>query len=129
MGRICAPAYASILMSKFSILNPLIKDKSILFLRFIDFMIWTKSVEELRNFRNLTNQKHQPIKFDFKFSKHKLEFIHLSICITLVYKDKNNILQTTLFKKQQLIAKIICKQNPHIRIRLRKALLISKFCE
>ena len=35
-----APAYASILMSKFekksSILNPLIKDKSIFFLQFID---------------------------------------------------------------------------------------------
>ena len=62
MGRISAPAYASILMSKFekksSILKPLIKDKSILFLRSKDdvFMIWTKSEQELRNFRNLINQ-------------------------------------------------------------------------
>ena len=87
-------------------------------------MIWTKSEQEFRNFRNLANQKHQPIKFDFKFSRHKVEFVD-----TLVYKDKNNRLQTTVFKKQQLIAKIICWQNRYIRIRLRKALLISKFCE
>ena len=118
MGKISTPA-----SKKSSILNPLIKDKSILFLQFID-MMWTKSEQELRNFRNLTNQKHQSIKFDFKFSKHKVEFAD-----TLVYKDKNNRLQTTLFKKQQLISKMICRQNPHIRICLRKALLISKFCE
>ena len=48
-------------------------------------MIWTKSEQELRNFRNLTNQKHQSIKFDFKFSKHKVKFVD-----TLVYKDKKN---------------------------------------
>ena len=87
-------------------------------------MISTKSEQELRNFRNLTNQKHQSIKVDFKFSKHKVKFVN-----TLVCKDKNNRLQTILCKKQQLIAKIICRQNLHIRIRLRKALLISKFCE
>ena len=81
-------------------------------------MIWTKSAEEL------TNQKHHSIKFDFQFSKYKIEFVH-----TLVYKDKNNRpqLQPTFFKKkQQLIAKTICRQNPHIRIRLKKALPISK---
>ena len=81
MGRTSAPAYASILMSKFekkcSILNPLIKNKSILFLQFIDdiFMQWIKSEQKLRNFRNLTNQKHQSIKFDLKFSKHKVKLV------------------------------------------------------
>ena len=59
-------------------------------------MMWTKSEEELRHFRNLTNQKHQSIKFGFKFSKYKIEFFD-----TQIYKDKNNRpqLQTRLLKK------------------------------
>ena len=87
-------------------------------------MMWTKSEEELRHFRNLTNQKHQSIKFGFKFSKYKIEFFD-----TQIYKDKNNRpqLQTRLLKKkQQLIAKTICKQNPHIRILLKKSLLYEQ---
>ena len=58
-------------------------------------MIWTKSEQELRNFRNLTNKKHQSIKFDLKFSRHKVKFVD-----ALIYKDKNNRLQTILFKKK-----------------------------
>ena len=43
---------------------------------------------------NEINQKHQSIKFDFKFSKENIEFLD-----TLVYIDSNNRLQTTLYKK------------------------------
>ena len=47
MGAICAPAYANIFMAEFEqkYIYPLIKDKSILFLRYIGdtFMVWTKS--------------------------------------------------------------------------------------
>ena len=42
---------------------------------------------------NEINQKHQSIKFDFKFSKENIEFLD-----TLVYIS-NNRLQTTLYKK------------------------------
>ena len=72
-----------------------IKDNSIL-LRFMEniFMLYSNSEEILNNFRNIIHWKHQPIKFDYNFSKVKLEFVD-----TLVYKDKNNRLQATLFKK------------------------------
>ena len=43
---------------------------------------------------NEINQKHQSIKFDFKFSKENIKFLD-----TLVYIDSNKRLQTTLYKK------------------------------
>ena len=94
MGTICAPAYANIFMAEFEqkYVYPLIKDKSILFLRYIDdiFMVWTKSEKQLKDFMSELNQKHPSIKFDCK----QIEFLD-----TLVYIDQQNKLQTTLFRK------------------------------
>ena len=75
---------------------PLIKSKSVIYSCYIDniFMVWVKSESELRQFMNKINQKHQSIKFDFKFSKESIEFLD-----TLVYIDSNNRLQTNLYKK------------------------------
>ena len=75
---------------------PLIKNKSAIYLRYIDgiFMVWTKSESELKHFTNEINQKHQSIKFDFTFSTESIEFMD-----TLVYIDSKNRLQTTLYKK------------------------------
>ena len=71
MGTICAPAYASTFTAEFEqkLIYPLIKDKSILFLCYIDdiFMVWTKSEKELKDFMTELNQKHPPINFDYKF--------------------------------------------------------------
>ena len=75
---------------------PLIKTKSAIYLHYIDdiFMVWTKPENELKYFMNEINQKHQSIKFDFKFSKESIEFLD-----TLVYIDSKNRLQTILYKK------------------------------
>ena len=75
---------------------PLIKNKSIIYLRYIDeiFMVCIKSKSELGKFMNEINQKHQSMKFGFKFSKENIEFLD-----TLVDIDSNNRLQTTLYKK------------------------------
>ena len=43
---------------------------------------------------NEINKNHHSIKFDFEFSKEKIEFLE-----TLVYKDHKNRLQATLYKK------------------------------
>ena len=76
--------------------NPLIKDKSILFLSYIDdiFMVWAKSEKELKDFMNELNQKHPSIKFDYKFDCKQTELLD-----TLVYIDQQNKPQTTFFKK------------------------------
>ena len=71
MGTICAPAYANIFMTEFEqkYVYPLIKDKSILFLRYIDiFMVWTKSEKQLKDFMSELNQKHPSIKFDYRLT-------------------------------------------------------------
>ena len=68
-----------------------------MFLRFIDdlFMIWTGSEHELLDFMSDLNKKHSSIKFEFKYSQTKIEFLDV-----LVYKDHNNMLQTTIYRKQ-----------------------------
>ena len=94
MGTICAPAYANIFMTEFEqkYVYPLIKDKSILFLRYIDiFMVWTKSEKQLKDFMSELNQKHPSIKFHYRFHCKQIEFLN-----TLVYIDQQNKLQTTL---------------------------------
>ena len=98
MGTICVPTYAKIFMSEFEekYIYPLIKNKSSSYLHFTDgiFMAQTKSETELKSFINEINKKHHSRKFDFIFSKEKVEFSD-----TLVYKDHNNRLQATLYKK------------------------------
>ena len=96
MGTICAPAYANIFMAEFEqkCVNLLIKDKSILFLCYIDiFMVWTKSEKQLKDFLSELNQKHPSIKFDYKFDCKQIESLD-----NLVYIDQQNKLQTTLFR-------------------------------
>ena len=41
------------------------------------------------------NKEHPSIKFEFKYSQTKIEFLDF-----LVYKDQNNMLQTTTYRKQ-----------------------------
>ena len=67
--------------------NPLIKAKSVIFLRYIDdiFRVWTKSEKQLKDFMNELNQKHVSIKFDYKFECKQIEFLDL-----LVYIDQQN---------------------------------------
>ena len=62
-------------------------------LGFIDdlFLIWTGSEQELLDFMNDLNKKHPSIKFEFKYSQTKIEFLDV-----LVYKDHNKMLQTTI---------------------------------
>ena len=91
MGTICAPAYADIFMANFELkyIYPHIRDKIKMFLRFIDdlFMIWIGSEQELPDFMTDLNKKHPSIKFKFKYSQTKIEFL-----VVLVYKDLNNML-------------------------------------
>ena len=98
MGTICVPPYANIFMAYFKekFIYPLIRNATTLYLRYIDdiILIWTKSENELLRFFEKLNQQHPSIKFEMKYSKDKIEFLD-----TLIYKDKNNNIQTTLYKK------------------------------
>ena len=98
IGTICAPSYANIFMSEFEEkhIYPLIKNKSVIYLRYTDniFMVWIKSESELRQLINKINKKHQSIKFDLKFPKESIESLE-----TLMYIDSKTRLQTTLYKR------------------------------
>ena len=64
-----------------------------LYLRFVDdiFMIWTKSEKKLKNLMKDLNTKYPSIKFDFEYSKDKIEFLD-----TVIRADHRQKLQTTL---------------------------------
>ena len=95
MRTICVPTYVNIFMVEFEekYTYPFIKQISMLCLRFVDdiFMICIKSENELKNLMKDLNTKHPSIRFDFKYSKEKIEFLN-----TLIYKDQLQKLQTTL---------------------------------
>ena len=114
MSTICAPAYANIFMAEIEqkYIYPLIKDKSIIFLRYKcdTFMVWTKSEKQVKDFMSELNQKHPSIKFDYKFDCKKTEFLD-----TLVYIDKQNKLQTTVCTENQVTVKTFLMQNRNIR--------------
>ena len=99
MDTICAPAYRNIFMANFELIYiyPYIKATTKMFLRFVDdlFMIWTSSEQESLDFMNDLKKKRYSIKFEFKYSQTKTEFLDV-----LVYKDHNNILRTTIHRKQ-----------------------------
>ena len=99
MGTICAPAYGNIFMANFELkyIYPYIRDKIKIFLRLIDdlFMISTSSEQELLDFMSGLNKKHPSIKFKFKYSQTKIEFLDV-----LDYKDQNNMQQKTIYRKQ-----------------------------
>ena len=82
--EICKYTYANIFMAELEqkYIYPLIKDKSILFLCYIDdiFMVWTKSEKQVKDFMSELNQKHTSIKFDYKFDYKQIKFLD-----TLVY--------------------------------------------
>ena len=99
--------------------------KSVIYLRYIDdiFMVWIKSKSELRHFMNEINQKHQSIKFDFKFSKESIEFLD-----TLVFMDARTDSRSPS-TKNQLTVKTIYMRNRHTRSHLKKVFRIVRHSE
>ena len=75
---------------------PYIKDTSLLSLRYVDdiFTIWNGTKEQIITFINKLNKKYKTIKFEYEISSQIIQFLY-----TMVYKDKENNLQTTLHRK------------------------------
>ena len=99
-GTNCTPVGANILMANFEskYICLYIKDKTKIFLRFIDdlFMIWTDSEQELLDFLSDLNKNYPSIKLKFTYSQTKQEFED-----ALIYKVQNDMLQTTISRKQK----------------------------
>ena len=119
-------AYVNIFIDQYEqkYVYPLISDQSILFLRYIDdiFMVWVKSEKQLKDVMKKLNQKHPPIKFDYKFDCKQIEFLD-----TLVYINQQKKLQTFLFWKIKWPSKpfqckigtsVLIKQNYPLQLRV-----------
>ena len=72
---------------------------------------------------NEINQKHQSIKFDFKFSKESIEFLD-----TLVFMDARTDSRSPS-TKNQLTVKTIYMRNRHTRSHLKKVFRIVRHSE
>ena len=83
-------------------------------------MLRIRPESELRHFMNEINQKHQSIKFDFKFSKESIKFLN-----TLVYIHSKNRLQTTLYKKPTDCQNYLHTKSAHL-FSLKKCLPYSQ---
>ena len=67
------------------------------------------------------NQKHPPIKSDCKFDCKQIEFLD-----TLVYVDKQNRLQTTLFRKSSDCQNFLNAKSEH-PCSLKKSIPTAKY--
>ena len=104
MGTKCAPSYANIFMGVLDekFIYPLVNNMTRLYLRFIDhiFIIWTGTLYQLFEFKQQTNEVHQSIAVEFKFSNKVTNFSD-----TVVYKTPTGIIYegyqpTALFTPQ-----------------------------
>ena len=97
-GTVCAPSSVSTFMANFEAkhIYQYIKEVSLLYLRYIDyiFMIWKDTKSELMTSIKELNEKHKTIKFEFQIPPRKIAFLD-----TMLYKDKNYYIQTTLCRK------------------------------
>ena len=107
---------------------PLIKDKLILFLRYIDdiFMVWVKSKKQLKNFMNGLNQKHPSLNFDYKFDCTRIEFVDTLLYI--LYKLQNALLRKPSDRQNFLNATLEYPYSLKKSISLRQALQIRQIC-
>ena len=125
MGTIYAPPQVNnIFMAYFEekFIYPLLRNATALYLYYIDDIIlkWRKPENELLTFFEKLNQQYPSIKFEMKYSKDKTEFLD-----TLIYKDKNNNIQTTIYKKPADRQNYIHSKPAH-PFSLKKALHIAK---
>ena len=91
-------------------------------------MIWTGTKQELLIFLEKLNSKHKTVKFEHKISHSKILFLD-----TLIYKNKNNTLQTTLYQKPTDQQSYLHVHSDHpkslkIRIPYSQALRIKTTC-
>ena len=128
MGTKCPPSYANLFLDEFESKNmyPTTKQKSKLYLRFIDdiFMLWTGTLDELRNFERNINEIHPSIKLTFEHSYKEINFLD-SIIIspkgrlqTKIYKkptDKSNYLHNTFYHPNSLENDILYGQALRLR--------------
>ena len=131
MGTKCAPSYANLFMGHFEFSNiyPLIQDKSIKYLRYIDdiFLLWTGTEQQLKQFIEQINNLHHSIKFTVQYSFKEITFLDTTVYI------KNSRLHTKTYKKPTDRSSYLHNQSYHPsalkkNIPYGQALRLKKIC-
>ena len=132
MGTKCAPTYATLFMGKFEQIHilPRLGELASLYCRFIDdiFFLWKGTEDELLKIIEEINTVHATIKFDFAYSKEKINFLDTTIIIT-----EDNRLKTTIYskptdRKAYLHAKSYHPNSTKEAIAFSQALRIKRIC-
>ena len=115
MGTKCAPTYASLFMGRFEerYIIPMIRDRVTLYLRYIDdlLMVWKDSEEELIKFLEELNKKHPTIKFEYEYSREKINFLDTTIF------NSGSRLSTTLYTKPTDRKAYLHHKSYHLQVR------------
>ena len=131
MGTKCAPTYASLFMGRFEQqkILPRIRDKLLLYVRYIDdlFFIWKGSEEDLLKFLKEVNTLHPSIKFDYEYSREKVNFLDTTISVI------GNKFSTTLYtkptdRKSYLHSKSYHPQSTKKSIAFSQAARLKRIC-
>ena len=136
MGTICAPSYANIFMANFEAkhIYPYIKEKSLLYLRYIDdiFMIWKGTKVETTLYRKPTDQQ----AFLFAKSEHPRSLKNSipysqalrlkTICSKSTEFDKNCAIIKQKFLDRQYIEEVLDEQIKKVDRIERKELFTCK---
>ena len=100
MGTKCAPSYANLFMGMFQeeYILPLIKEKTLIYLRYIDdiFFIWTGSKEKLNEIFTKLNTLHHSIKFDMTSSQTEINFLDTEVMKAQMVQLKQNTTKNQL---------------------------------
>ena len=132
MGTKCAPSYANLFMGMFEeeYILPLIKEKTLIYLRYIDdiFFIWTGSKEKLNEIYTKLNTLHHSIKFDMTSSQTEINFLD-----TKVMKSPDGTIKTKHYKKSTDRPSYLHKNSEHPKslknsIPYAQGLRIKKIC-
>ena len=113
MGTRAAPNYANLYMGKFEahhIFESIWIAFILYYCRFIDdlFFIWTHSEDELKQFLEYMNSVDENIKFTHKFSKHKIDFLDVT-----VIKDTQGNLSTDVYQKETDTHSYLHQESAH----------------
>ena len=114
MGTRVAPTYACIFMAwlETEMLAKWTGTKPILFKRFIDdiLMLWTGSIEELRDFLEFINKQHKFIKFTSEFDQETRSVPFLDMQVSINAEGK---IVTDLYKKKTARVQYLLPSSCH----------------
>ena len=100
-STICRPSHSNIFMDHFEkkYIYAFLRGISLICLQFMEgiFFIWAGTTEQVANYFNILNKKHNPIKFEHKMSQTSTTFFDIEVSIenklfTKIYRQNTSFM-------------------------------------